>query len=48
MWDNCNDLDLHVYEPDGNPRRGKHIYYGTTYNSETGAKLDIDANGGGC
>ena len=47
MWDNCNDLDLHLVEAD-NGGVGTTIYYGRKSNAATGAQLDIDANGGGC
>jgi hypothetical protein len=43
MWDNCNDLDLWLEEP-GQVK----IYYGRKTNTETGASLDVDANGSGC
>jgi hypothetical protein len=36
-WFNYDDLDIHVYEPNGN-----HIYYGAKQ-----GKLDIDMNAGG-
>ena len=40
IWDNGNDLDLHVYCPDGS-----HIWYAGMYGC--GGALDIDANAGG-
>ena len=42
IWENCNDLDLHLIEPSGT-----EIYYANK-ESEAGASLDVDANGGGC
>lgn len=40
-WDYTDDLDFHMYEPDG------HIYYMTRHSlSSNGGKLDVDANGG--
>lgn len=42
IWENCNDLDLHLIEPSN-----EEIYYGHR-TSAAGAELDIDANGGGC
>ena len=40
IWDNVNDLDLHVHCPNGN-----HIYYAGMFGC--GGRLDVDANGGG-
>lgn len=41
-WHNSDDLDLHVFEPDGN-----HIYFsrGSRKSARTGGHLDIDMNG---
>jgi hypothetical protein len=40
-WEYTDDLDFHMYEPDG------HIYFGTRDTlSKNGGKLDVDANGG--
>lgn len=38
-WDNTDDLDLHLIEPDGH-----HVYYAGR-SGKSGCKLDIDANG---
>jgi len=43
VWKNCNDLDLRLTEPDGT-----EIWYGNTVSSNSGGKLDIDANSAGC
>jgi len=43
VWKNCNDLDLRLTEPDGT-----EIWYGNLASENSGGKLDIDANGGGC
>lgn len=40
-WDQAEDLDLHVVEPNGN-----EIYYGNRGPSATGGELDHDANVG--
>lgn len=41
-WDNEDDLDLHLHEPNGN-----HLYYPSKRRiTSTGATLDVDANGG--
>ena len=40
LWDNGNDLDLHVHCPDGS-----HIWYAGMWGC--GGQLDIDANAGG-
>mmetsp|Transcript_53356 Transcript_53356/g.120300 ORF Transcript_53356/g.120300 Transcript_53356/m.120300 type:complete len:435 (+) Transcript_53356:705-2009(+) len=42
IWDDCNDLDLRVTEPNGNV-----VYYGAK-RSSSGGELDIDRNAGGC
>jgi len=42
MWDNCNDLDLSVEEPEGS----KISYLNTV--SSTGGMLDIDKNAVSC
>jgi hypothetical protein len=39
-WDQPNDVDLHLVEPDG-----EEIYYGTDYSSNGGV-LDLDSNPG--
>jgi hypothetical protein len=39
-WAGYNDLDLHVYDPEGN-----EIWYGSP-NSSTGGLLDVDSNAG--
>ena len=41
-WDNQDDLDLHIYEPNGN-----HIYYpNKRLKHMSSGMLDVDANGG--
>ncbi|NBC32942.1 MAG: hypothetical protein GVY13_09735, partial [Alphaproteobacteria bacterium] len=40
LWDNGNDLDLHVHCPDGS-----HIWYAGMWGC--GGQLDVDANAGG-
>lgn len=37
-WDQLNDVDLHLIQPDG-----QHIYYGSRYSSN-GGWLDLDSN----
>lgn len=38
VWDQLNDVDLHLFEPDGT-----EIYYGNT-ESSSGGQLDVDSN----
>jgi hypothetical protein len=47
-WFNYDDLDLHIYEPEGRGYRSlnNHIYYGSKIGS-TGGRLDVDMNAGG-
>lgn len=40
-WQNTDDLDIHIIEPNGNK-----IYYGKKLSRNTNAKLDVDANAG--
>ncbi|MGH9211754.1 MAG: DUF6777 domain-containing protein [Acidimicrobiales bacterium] len=41
QWESDADLDLHVFEPDGN-----EIYYANAGPSDTGGQLDVDSNVG--
>lgn len=43
LWDNDNDQDLHVFEPNGN-----EIWYSSPGPSATGGRLDRDDNVGVC
>lgn len=43
MWDNCNDLDLAVEEPNGNM-----INYISETSAVSGGMLDIDKNAASC
>lgn len=47
-WFNYDDLDLHIYEPQGRGLGGirDHIFYGNKH-GHTGGQLDVDMNAGG-
>ena len=39
LWDNRNDVDLHVVEPSG-----EHVFYGNRVSRRSGGMLDVDMN----